>query len=113
MRRESVAGSKEHEDVNKVSKDGGVDYRGMGSAETRTLFESLGFSKENAQDITGAGGYAVDSVSKLAGQWLTIRPAVMGKGAAATGGGAAAGGGITQEKLDAANRHVERLVADQ
>jgi len=113
VRRESVAGSKEHEDVNKVSKDGGVDYRGMGSAGTRTLFESLGFSKENAQDITGAGGYAVDSVSKLAGQWLTIRPAVMGKGAAATGGGAAAGGGITQEKLDAANRHVERLVADQ
>ena len=122
VRTEGRAGSHLHEDVDKVSKDGGVDYRGMGSAGAREAVEwaaqnVFGQNKEQAknwgQDVAGVGGYAVDSISKLAGQWLTVRPALMPKGAAASGGaGVAAGGGITQEKLDAANRYQERLAAD-
>ena len=122
VRTEGRAGSHLHEDVNKVSKDGGVDYRGMGSAGTRETVEWAAQhvfrqneeqAKNWGQDVAGVGGYAVDSISKLAGQWLTVRPALMPKGAAASGGaGVAAGGGITQEKLDAANRYQERLAAD-
>ncbi len=85
VRSESKAGSVEHEDINKVSKDGGVEYKGMVSAGARTSLEIIGFSKETAQDITGVGGGVLKTVTELAGTFRMVDLAMKGSAAKAAG----------------------------